>query len=189
MPLERELPNRNRSAAGTLFSRRDFLTRSGWAMILGGLGAACLSAVRLLFPRVQHSPPTAVTLGPAGRFAGPGVYDEFREAHNLVLVRNEQGFFALRVVCTHLGCIPRWIDGDQRFECPCHGSGFTREGINFEGPAPRPLERLKIYLDAEQQIVVDTAVRYRKERGEWTMTHAFVRYPPQNRRRGQDAPT
>ena len=36
---------------------------------------------------------------------------------------------------------PNWLDGEQKFKCPCHGSGFYMTGVNFEGPAPRPLER------------------------------------------------
>ena len=41
-----------------------------------------------------------------------------------------------RAVCTHLGCTPNWLEAEQKFKCPCHGSGFYKDGINFEGPAP-----------------------------------------------------
>jgi cytochrome b6-f complex iron-sulfur subunit len=34
------------------------------------------------------------------------------------------------------------------------------EGINFEGPAPRPMDRAKVELDAEGQIVVDVSRLY-----------------------------
>jgi hypothetical protein len=63
-----------------------------------------------------------------------------------------------------------------RFKCPCHGSGYYVSGINFEGPAPRPLERAEIGLSAEDgQIIVDKATRYLYERGQWTDPKAFVK--------------
>lgn len=44
-------------------------------------------------------------------------------------------------VCTHLGCLPKWVDNNERFECPCHGSKYTLDGTFIEGPAPRSLDR------------------------------------------------
>ena len=44
---------------------------------------------------------------------------------------------------------------EQKFKCPCHGSGFYITGINFEGPAPRPLERWAISIGDDGQLVVD----------------------------------
>ena len=46
--------------------------------------------------------------------------------------------------------------------------------MNFEGPAPRPLERVKITLNEEGTIVVDKAKRFRKEKGEWSDPEAFL---------------
>ena len=54
---------------------------------------------------------------------------------------------------------------DEKFKCPCHGSGFDTEGINFEGPAPKPLARVHVEVDGEGQIVVDTAKLY--ETDQW----------------------
>ena len=62
-------------------------------------------------------------------------------------------------MCTHLGCTPRWLVAENKFKCPCHGSGFHKNGINFEGPAPRPLERFKITLAEDGQLVVDKSVK------------------------------
>jgi cytochrome b6-f complex iron-sulfur subunit len=69
------------------------------------------------------------------------------------IIREEERIAALSIICTHLGCIPSWLPNDRKFKCPCHGSGFKPNGTNFEGPAPRPLERFKIYLDGDQVIV------------------------------------
>jgi cytochrome b6-f complex iron-sulfur subunit len=52
-------------------------------------------------------------------------------------------FVALYGVCTHLGCLPKWVDANNRFECPCHGSKFQRSGLYISGPAPRSLDRFR----------------------------------------------
>ena len=73
---------------------------------------------------------------------------------------------AVSTICTHLGCIPNWLANDQKFKCPCHGSGFQVTGMNFEGPAPRPLERYRIYLDGEF-VMVDKSMKFRQELNQW----------------------
>ena len=62
--------------------------------------------------------------------------------------------------CTHLGCTPDWKPAENKFKCPCHGSGYTPEGINFEGPAPRPMDRAHVELNAQGEIIVDTSRLY-----------------------------
>jgi hypothetical protein len=64
----------------------------------------------------------------------------------------------------------------NKFKCQCHGSGYTKDGINFEGPTPRPLERVRITLSNDGQMVVDKALRYRYELRQWSDPHAFVKY-------------
>ncbi|MEK7359961.1 MAG: hypothetical protein AAB422_06265 [Planctomycetota bacterium] len=43
------------------------------------------------------------------------------------------------------------------FECPCHGSKYYRNGVNFAGPAPRPLDHFEVVLDDAGKLVVDTS--------------------------------
>lgn len=161
----------------TLWSRRDLLTRSGWVLVLGSAGAAVVGALRVLFPRVSFAPPATVTLGDPEAFAIGQVVERWKQSHQLVLVREPAGFYALRAVCTHLGCIPNWSANQQVFHCPCHGSSFERDGANIDGPAPRPLERYAIHLNEAGQIVVNTAIRLRSERGEWDREDAYLKYP------------
>ena len=81
-------------------------------------------------------------------------------------MRQEDGsFFVLLAICTHLGCTPNWFAMDHEFKCPYRGSRFHRDGINDEGPAPRPLDRVKISKDAEGQLVGDTDIGFRMGRG------------------------
>ncbi|MEA2009541.1 MAG: ubiquinol-cytochrome c reductase iron-sulfur subunit [Actinomycetota bacterium] len=64
---------------------------------------------------------------------------EVREARGY-LVNVEGDVLAFSEVCTHLGCRVPFVDENNRFECPCHGSKFTREGDYLEGPAPRGMD-------------------------------------------------
>ena len=82
-------------------------------------------------------------------------------------MRDLEGIYVIYALCTHLGCTPRWFKTDSKYKCPCHGSGFTKEGINFEGPAPRPLEHLKLELGPDGQIVIDKSKKFLYEKGEW----------------------
>ena len=82
--------------------------------------------------------------------------------------------YALSTVCTHLGCTPNWLGSERKFKCPCHGSGFRASGINFEGPAPRPLERHKIVLAEDGQLLIDKGKLFRQEKDEWNKPEAFL---------------
>jgi cytochrome b6-f complex iron-sulfur subunit len=67
----------------------------------------------------------------------------------------DEGIKALYMVCTHLGCLYKWEPSTVRFECPCHGSKFSREGYYIEGPAPRSLDTF-VVSDETAIVVVDT---------------------------------
>jgi len=67
-----------------------------------------------------------------------------------------EGFVALYGVCTHLGCLPKWVDTNHRFECPCHGSKYQLDGHWIEGPAPRSLDRFKTVVTFEDGTTATT---------------------------------
>ena len=91
------------------------------------------------------------------------------------VVARTSGFYALLVTCTHLGCTPNYLLAEAKFKCPCHGSGFRLTGVNFEGPAPRPLERARIVLADDGQILVDKARKFQYELGQWADPEAFLK--------------
>ncbi len=55
--------------------------------------------------------------------------------------------------CTHLGCGYRWVEAQQRFACPCHGSFFDINGTVLAGPAPRALDTLPARVENNRLLV------------------------------------
>jgi cytochrome b6-f complex iron-sulfur subunit len=144
-----------------IWSRRDFFTRLGWGGfgIFGGL--SLLGFVRSAFPRVLFQPPATFKAGNISDYAIGEVSEKYKQDQRVWIVREETGVYAIFAKCTHLGCTPRWLATEAKFKCPCHGSGFFKSGLNFEGPAPRPLDRFKIFVGEDGQLVVDKAQVYK----------------------------
>lgn len=162
-------------------TRRSFLSLLGWAWVAftaASLGALS-TVLRFFFPNVTFEPPLKFKAGFPDTYATSttGVVDErYKEAHRCWIVRTNQGFYSLSTICTHLGCTPNWMQADQKFKCPCHGSGYYITGINFEGPAPRPLPRFNITLADDGQLLIDESIQYQYELGQWGLPGSFLDY-------------
>jgi cytochrome b6-f complex iron-sulfur subunit len=115
--------------------------------------------LRFFFPRALFEPQTVFSIGYPADFS-LGVSTRFQQEHRIWVVRDPGRLFVIYAKCTHLGCTPDWKESEQKFKCPCHGSGYDSEGINFEGPAPRPMDRAHVELDPTGQIIVDTSRLY-----------------------------
>lgn len=71
--------------------------------------------------------------------------------------QSEEGVVALYNVCVHLGCLYGWQPVTNRFECPCHGSKYQKNGTYIEGPAPRSLDRFVIqFIDPSGTVLSET---------------------------------
>jgi len=70
----------------------------------------------------------------------------------------QPGVLAIYKVCVHLGCLYDWKAVNNRFECPCHGSKYLKDGTRVHGPASRNLDRFVVRaLDAEGKVLAETA--------------------------------
>ena len=158
--------------------RRGFFSVLALGWVAFGAAAAGLAGAfgRFLFPNVLFEPPQEFKAGFPEEFAKGKVDERFKAAYGVWIVREETGFYALSTICTHLGCTPNWLSADEKFKCPCHGSGFVRSGINIEGPAPRPLERYKIVLAEDGQILIDKNTKFQQEKGQWELDGAYLNY-------------
>jgi cytochrome b6-f complex iron-sulfur subunit len=180
------LADRIRSAAtgAGRTSRRNF----NLALIVGwGMIAAATATFGAMFqdffgPKVLKEPKKQWRMDKLEAYSQPQLVDDkFKKTPDggtgfwiVNLQPQENKLIALNTVCTHLGCIPDWKPGDQKYKCPCHGSGYYINGINFEGPTPRPLERFAIAVDPDGFVVVDQTKIFRQELGEWENPESFV---------------
>jgi cytochrome b6-f complex iron-sulfur subunit len=169
-------------AGGKLIPRRSMISwmTLAWAAFSASMLAAATATGRFMFPNVLFEPPPTFKAGYPSELQ-QGIVDERFKPLGVWLVKDNDvvtgalGIYALSTVCTHLGCTPNWLAGEQKFKCPCHGSGYYKNGINFEGPTPRPLERFAIELAEDGQIRVDKSRKFQYEKGEWVNPQSFLK--------------
>ena len=141
-------------------------------------GLWTLGLARFMFPNILTEPPSKFRVGAPAEFAPGQVQTKFKAQYGVWIVNGQYNgqsqLYALRTVCTHLGCTPNWLEGEQKFKCPCHGSGFYADGINFEGPAPRPLERYAVSIANDGQLMVDKSKKFQEELGQWADPESYV---------------
>ncbi len=148
-------------------SRRNFFSRAGWAAFFAFVASFLIGSLRFMFPRVLFEPSPIFKAGYPDDYPLGSVSTIWVKEQRVWIVRDEDGLYAIQAICTHLGCTPRWLDAENKFKCPCHGSGFTSEGVNFEGPAPRPLERVQVTLAEDGQILINKSIKFLQEKGDW----------------------
>jgi cytochrome b6-f complex iron-sulfur subunit len=152
--------------------------RAAWTSFTAASGLWGLETARFMMPNVLVEPPSKFKVGPASDYPPAAVSTKWTAQYGVWLVHNEYKgkdiIYALLTVCTHLGCTPNWLEGERKFKCPCHGSGFYITGINFEGPAPRPLERMAIRVSEDGMLEVDKSRKFQEELGQWADPASFV---------------
>jgi cytochrome b6-f complex iron-sulfur subunit len=164
--------------------RRSFLSwvTLAWVAFTASMLASLTATARFMFPNVLFEPPPTFKAGYPDEIQVGQVDERFKQKFAVWLVRTAfddwgkaAGIYALSTVCTHLGCTPNWLEAEQKFKCPCHGSGYYKTGVNFEGPTPRPLERYAISLADDGQILVDKSRKFQEEKGEWDNPASFLK--------------
>jgi len=135
-----------------------------WASIAGFLATSFLMFLRFFLPRSIFEPSSIFRIGFPSDY-GLGVDTKYQQQYRIWVDKTSDRLFVVYARCTHLGCTPDWKASENKFKCPCHGSGYDSEGINFEGPAPRPMDRAHVELDAEGQVVVNVGKLYEWPKG------------------------
>lgn len=134
-------------------SRRDFLklARNGFLYLSSALAVG--GFLRFLDYDPNPAPKTEFDLGPASTY--PLNSRTLLIDPPAVLLHAENGFSALSLACTHLGCT---VENDaQGFACPCHGSRFNKDGNVTHGPAEHPLRTLRVEMTDEGNLKLFTA--------------------------------
>ena len=177
------LPTRLPEATAAIdrgITRRQFFTHSIAASVIVAVGALGSTTLAFLWPALTRgSFGTKIRAGradellervraqrapvylPEGRvyvtaFPAAALPQARREFQGDVLAGMEAGIVALYQKCVHLGCRVPWCTSSQWFECPCHGSKFSRVGEQRDGPAPRGLDRFAVTVD-DGVVSIDTA--------------------------------
>jgi cytochrome b6-f complex iron-sulfur subunit len=142
-------------------SRRRF----AWTAVAAFLTAWFIAFFRFFLPRTLFEPATSFKIGYPADY-GLGVDTKWQQRYRIWVDRTPDRVFVIYARCTHLGCTPDWKAGENKFKCPCHGSGYDSEGVNFEGPAPRPMDRAHVEFAPDGQIIVDTSRLYQWPKGQ-----------------------
>mgnify|MGYP005837586057 CR=1 FL=1 len=161
--------------------------RRGVLRVLGRLSFGALAlvgaiwtwaAARFLMPNAALQPTRRFKVGSPAEYPPDRVETRYQSTHGVWIVhgrhRGARAIYALDAACTHLGCMTLWRENEGKFKCPCHGSAFTLEGLNVEGPAPRPLVRLGIRLAEDGQLEVDRSQVFRGELGQWDDPRSYL---------------
>jgi cytochrome b6-f complex iron-sulfur subunit len=132
--------------------RRDFLGLAALWSVVAAVGTALAGVMRLPKPAVLPGPLRVYKLGDPRQYAVGSVTR--LESSGFFLFRDDQGFYAISSVCTHLGCVVAHSE-EEGFACPCHGSRFAPDGSVTAGPAPAALPWLEISLAPDGQLQVN----------------------------------
>ena len=129
-----------------------------WPDLRGGFGAvfevddedALLSEIDANNGRLSYPPGRALLVRYDPEDDPEGQYAELTDDQNARIL-------ALYQVCPHLGCAVPFCDSSQWWECPCHGSQYNRWGEWQDGPAPRGMDRFRVEVGDEGQLLLDTS--------------------------------
>lgn len=160
-------------------TRRQFLLLVGAIAAVGAALFGGIQTLKFMFPGATNEAPAEFKLSvdPKSIPVGQAYQDT---AHRVSVVRDDAGFYAVYLICTHLGCTPNYTSdvttgldpsltqvakgrGDRKgaeqqpngWACPCHGSRYYIDSTNFYGPAPRPMDWVKVSYAIDGSLLVD----------------------------------
>lgn len=133
--------------------RRTVLRWTWRGLAVGLVVDGVWTAYDVLVPRVQGGFGGALAAGAEAGFPEGEV--RYFPAGRFYLTRVDGELIALYQKCPHLGCRVPYCESSGRFECPCHGSIFTRKGEYVTGPAPRGMDRFPLTVE-DRTVTVNT---------------------------------
>lgn len=162
---------------GRQVTRRGFISSFGlgWLGTMAAFSTGAVGTLRFFFPNVLSNPPEKFIAGQPSDFPAGTVSAAFKDKYRVWISNLGDRLVAIQAVCTHLGCTPNWIDSQGIFKCPCHGSAYYQTGVNFAGPAPRPMDRVAIRLNPQGKIVVDKSKQFSSQASPgWESKDAYI---------------
>jgi cytochrome b6-f complex iron-sulfur subunit len=140
-----------------VINRREFLTYAWGAALVLLTAEAAVTSYLFMAPRFKAGEfGGKFLLGLANTMPSTAAAPLPNSDGKYWLVNTDEGTRAIYMVCTHLGCLYKWNDEANKFQCPCHGSEFTREGHYIKGPAPRSLDQFIVEVVDAGDTVAET---------------------------------
>lgn len=136
-------------------ARRGFLRNATLGAVLVILTQLGAGFVRFFWPNKTGAFGKALTVASANVPPVNGTPFAFTPG-KFHLVHTEDGLMALYWKCPHLGCTVPWIQSENQFHCPCHGSIYSYDGVRTGGPAPRPMDYMSLTVSPTGDVVVNT---------------------------------
>jgi len=145
----------NHSNARSAVTRRGFVRNAALGSVATVLAGGALSFYQFFTPNKTGAFGGNINVS-ASQVPAVGADPLKNPQGKFWLVHNEDGVMALYWKCVHLGCTVPWVEGQQQFICPCHGSVYDPNGVRIAGPAPRPLDYMGVTVDPSGNITVNT---------------------------------
>ncbi len=127
-------------------------------VLLGAIGAIVAAAFawplfRFLAPRKNSGVAQQVRLARNDVPVGGAHFFTYQGRPAVLLQPQAGDFVALSAVCTHLGCIVKWVGEKQEFLCPCHAGRFSAAGQVLGGPPPEALATYTVVVDGDDILI------------------------------------
>ncbi len=163
---------------GREVTRRGFISTFGLGMagMVAAFSAGGIGSLRYFFPNVLSNPPEQFVAGEPADYSPGTVSTKYKGKFRVWIVNLSDRIVAIQAICTHLGCTPNWLDSQGIFKCPCHGSAYYMNGVNFAGPAPRPMARVGVRLNPQGKIIVDKGLVFTSNASPgWEAQDAYIK--------------
>ncbi len=132
-----------KTAKNTSESKRSFLKLLFLSVMAASFGGVIYPIIRYLSPLSQQQAAEKIEILKDEVPVGKAKFFTYKGSP-AVVIHTKTGFTALSAVCTHLGCIVKWLEDKNEFLCPCHAGRFDPTGRVLSGPPPNPMPQINV---------------------------------------------